>query len=112
MEHVEAEDPPVHQTEPCRVHELQRHSHLQCGFPEFPLLEHSPRLLQVSVRYRSLLAYIRARSSRFRAYEATDCRHILGTHVVILLDRDVVIRYVTILAPYDSPNTDGIDPGK
>ena len=40
-------------------------------------------------------------------------RHISA----ILSDADfldysnVVIRFVTILAPHDSPNTDGIDPG-
>lgn len=28
-----------------------------------------------------------------------------------LLRSNVVVRYATILAPYDSPNTDGIDPG-
>ncbi|CAI0408678.1 unnamed protein product [Linum tenue] len=25
---------------------------------------------------------------------------------------NVVVRYVTILAPHDSPNTDGVDPGR
>lgn len=28
------------------------------------------------------------------------------------LNRDVVVKNLTILAPLDSPNTDGVDPGE
>ena len=32
--------------------------------------------------------------------------------ISFVLCSNFVVRFVTILAPHDSPNTDGIDPGK
>jgi hypothetical protein len=36
---------------------------------------------------------------------------IISSHASFFFCSNVVIRYVTVLAPSDSPNTDGIDPG-
>ncbi|XP_042465119.1 probable polygalacturonase isoform X2 [Zingiber officinale] len=53
--------------------------------------------------------------------EFKNCRDILISNIVFqnspfwnihpVYCSNVVIKYVTVLAPYDSPNTDGIDPG-
>lgn len=39
-------------------------------------------------------------------------RAVISSGASFFFCSNVVIRYVTILAPADSPSTDGIDPGK
>lgn len=134
VEYVEAENSQIYSAESYRIEELQRYHHLECGLSEFSLLEYPSCLLQViyishnhlsgsNTSCRNLL-HIPLCLDYLKSIRVWgNFLYLFPSAIFKLIYRNqnwpksfsicsnVVVQNVTILAPYDSPNTDGIDPG-
>lgn len=94
-------------------------SHLKPDFHKFTVLDHPPCLLQVCppqinhIAYLFLIVRLEVFTLSYKTVQKWSFYELGGElRLFFWMNSQVIVQNVTILAPLDSPNTDGIDPGK